>query len=171
MHYFRDFLYMLSAVPKISETFLQLTDLGTKNFSSTDKNIFKAMKGRKAIDEDEGGWCLKSPWYAIIKNMIFFDFFRFFPIFLDFFRGSSHNPYKNFKKSSSHNPYKDMELGRKIIRISTFLSVERPLRGLSGVLRKWGKIWDQLTAKHLPSPSMSDHRPVREDLHILNKIW
>ena len=46
-------------------------------------------------------------------------FFRFFPI---------------FSRGSSHNPYKDMELGRKKVRISTFLSVERPLGGLSGVL-------------------------------------
>ena len=54
-----DFLYMLSAVPKISETFLHLTDLDytwyQKKLLKHRQNIssaIKAMKGRKAIDED-----------------------------------------------------------------------------------------------------------------------
>ena len=56
-----DFLYMLSAVPKISETFLQLTDLDYTWYQKLLKHqqnissAIKAMKGKKAIDKDEGG--------------------------------------------------------------------------------------------------------------------
>ena len=56
-----DFLYMLSAVPKISETFLQLTDFDYTWYQKLLKHrqnissAIKAMKGRKAIDKDEGG--------------------------------------------------------------------------------------------------------------------
>ena len=54
-----DFLYILSSVPKISETFLLLGDRDYKwyqRFVSHQQNIalaIKAMKGRKAVDEDE----------------------------------------------------------------------------------------------------------------------
>ena len=54
-----DFLFMLSTVPKISETFLQLGDVDYewyRKFVSYQQNIasaIKAMKGRKAVDEEE----------------------------------------------------------------------------------------------------------------------
>ena len=50
---------MLSTVPKISETFLQLGDVDYewyRKFVSYQQNIasaIKAMKGRKAVDEEE----------------------------------------------------------------------------------------------------------------------
>ena len=54
-----DFLFMLSAVPKISKTFLQLEDLAYewyRKFVAHQQNIAsatKAMKGRKAVSVDE----------------------------------------------------------------------------------------------------------------------
>ena len=68
-----------------------------------------------------------------------------------------------------------MELGRKIIRISTFLSVERPLRGLSGVLtsatisivrrrqtfRAFGKFFYTLLNHYLQINYVYDHITLR----------